>query len=469
MLKRFITILMIAFTINLSAYFVASAQNYLPFPDPATISNPNIPVDYLELLLDPLTKAELDTELHAWRDLVKAKATEIAKEEIATRDKRKEIDSSEQVKNNEAKEARIQSQKDYLLKDLTILREQKNALLERLDAVVRAFELKGGDADEIKKYAKAVSGIKVEVKDTSATWSAITGWLTSKEGGIKLGLHSLKFLVIVLVFWIMAKVAGSIIFKMTEKSAHMSALLKSFLNTMIKRTFIFVGLLIALSTSGVEVGAMLALLGGGAFILGFALQDTLGNFAAGMMLLLYRPFDVGDVVEVGGIFGKVDRVSLVNTTIRTFDNKIVIVPNKQVWGQVITNSTASKIRRVDMVFGISYSDDIEQAHSILARLVDAHPLIRKEPEAVIELHTLGESSVDFICRPWCQTEDYWRVYWDMTKQVKQAFDTCGVSIPFPQRDVHIYQSEPVKPTSDIKSLSTHDSSQKPTDNESAPA
>jgi small conductance mechanosensitive channel len=223
----------------------------------------------------------------------------------------------------------------------------------------------------------------------------------------------------------------------------MSCLLKNFLNRFIQRSIIFIGILVALSNLGVEVSALLALLGGGAFILGFALQDTLGNFASGVMLILYRPFDVHDIVEVGGIHGKVDKVSLVNTTIRTFDNKIVIVPNKQVWGQIITNSTASKIRRVDMVFGISYSDDIDQAQSILQQLVSDHSLIREEPEPIIELHTLGESSVDFVCRPWCKTEDYWRVYWDITKQVKKAFDSSGVSIPFPQRDVHIYQDSPV--------------------------
>ena len=408
---------------------------------PLTTSNPAIPTDYLELMLDPLTKTELEVEVNAWRDLVKAKATQIANREIATRQTSKEIADSDSENTSQQHEQQIQHQKDQLLETLTLLREQKTALLERLDVVVKAYELKGGDSDEIKKYAKAVSGIKVEVKDTSATWSAISGWISSKEGGQKLGLHILQFVSILLVFWLIAKVTGSLIHKMTSQAEHMSALLKSFLNTTFKRLIMFIGLLVALSNLGVEVGAMLALLGGGAFILGFALQDTLGNFAAGLMLLLYRPFDVGDVVEVAGIFGKVDRVSLVNSTIRTFDNKIVIVPNKQVWGQVITNSTASKIRRVDMVFGISYSDDIEQAQTILQSLVDAHPLIRKEPEAVIELNALGESSVDFICRPWCQTEDYWRVYWDITKQVKLAFDASGISIPFPQRDVHLYQAE----------------------------
>jgi small conductance mechanosensitive channel len=173
---------------------------------------------------------------------------------------------------------------------------------------------------------------------------------------------------------------------------------------------------------------------------GFALQDTLGNFAAGLMLLIYRPFDVSDVVDVGGVSGKVDKVSLVSTTIRTFDNKVVLVPNKRVWGEVITNSSASGRRRVDMVFGIGYDDDTEKARTLLERIVNEHELVLKDPEPAIQLHELADSSVNFICRPWTKTADYWTVYWDVTKQVKTEFDANNISIPYPQQDVHIHQA-----------------------------
>ncbi len=219
----------------------------------------------------------------------------------------------------------------------------------------------------------------------------------------------------------------------------MSDLLKHFLNTIVRRIVLFAGFVVALSTMGVNVGALLALIGGGAFILGFALQDTLGNFAAGMMLLFYRPFDVGDAVEVGGIPGKVDHVSLVNTNIRSFDNKVCLVPNKQVWGQVITNLTGADERRADMVFGIGYGDDVDKAKAILEKIVAEHELVLKEPAPTIELNELAESSVNFICRPWAKTADLWRVHWDITKRVKKEFDAAGITIPFPQRDVHIHQ------------------------------
>ena len=180
------------------------------------------------------------------------------------------------------------------------------------------------------------------------------------------------------------------------------------------------------------------MVGGSAFIIGFALQDTLGNFAAGMMLLVYRPFDVGDSVEAGGVSGKVDNVSLVSTTIRTFDNKVVLVPNKQVWGQIITNITGAAERRVDMVFAISHSADVDTAKAILEKVVAGHPLVLKDPAPTIELHELGEWSVKFICRPWAKTPDLDRVYWDITMRVKKELAAGGITVPILQRDVQIH-------------------------------
>ena len=205
------------------------------------------------------------------------------------------------------------------------------------------------------------------------------------------------------------------------------------------RAVMVVGLIVALGTVGINVAALLTVIGGASFIIAFALQDTLSNFAAGIMLLIYRPFDVGDAVEVGGVSGKIDQVSLVSTMIRTFDNKVVLVPNKNVWGQIITNSSSSKERRVDMIFGIGYSDDAEKAEQILAKIVEDHELVFDDPEPTIKLHELADSSVNFICRPWVKTENYWKVHWDVTQRVKAEFDKSGISIPFPHQELHIKQ------------------------------
>jgi small conductance mechanosensitive channel len=200
------------------------------------------------------------------------------------------------------------------------------------------------------------------------------------------------------------------------------------------------GVLIALSQIGVEVGPVLAGLGVAGVVIGFALQNTLSNFASGMLILAYRPFDVGHVISAGGVTGKVERMTLVTTTILTFDNQQLIVPNNKIWGDVITNITVERVRRVDLTFGIGYSDDVDHAERVLREIVDNHEKVLAEPEPTIKLHELGDSSVNFIVRPWALTVDYWDVYWGITREVKRRFDAEGISIPFPQRDVHLIPS-----------------------------
>jgi small conductance mechanosensitive channel len=208
----------------------------------------------------------------------------------------------------------------------------------------------------------------------------------------------------------------------------------------VRNIVVVIGVLIAISQTGISLAPLLAGLGILGFIVGFALQDSLANFASGMLILLYRPFDVGDVVEAGGVSGKVSHMSLVNTTFITFDNKRLIVPNNMIWGSVITNLTAQLTRRVDLVFGISYQDDIERAESVFRDVLNAHELVLDTPEPLIKVHELGDSSVNMIVRPWVKTDDYWDVYWDLMKAIKLALDKEGISIPFPQREVHMIGS-----------------------------
>jgi small conductance mechanosensitive channel len=207
-----------------------------------------------------------------------------------------------------------------------------------------------------------------------------------------------------------------------------------------------VGILVALSQLGFALGPLLAGLGIAGFIVGFALQETLGNFAAGMMILIYRPYDVGDLIEVVGVFGKVSAMSMVSTTILTLDHQTLVIPNGKIWGDVIKNVTAQKVRRVDMVFGVSYSDDIPKTERLLEAILAENPLVLDDPEPMVRLHTLNDSSVDFVVRPWCKTSDYWNVYWAVTREVKMCFDREGVSIPFPQRDVHLYEEKRIAST-----------------------
>ena len=268
-----------------------------------------------------------------------------------------------------------------------------------------------------------------------------TLWASLVESGPGLFLNLLLFLIIVFIFYKLANLAKRLTETALQKpGVQLSQLLKRMVLLIVRNTVLVIGVLIALSQVGISMGPLLAGLGVIGFIIGFALQDTLSNFAAGMLILLYRPFDVKDLVEAGGVSGLVSHMSLVNTTILTLDNQTIIVPNGKIWGDVIKNVTAQKVRRVDLVFGISYTDDILKTEKILQEVVAAHEAVLDEPETMIRLHELGDSSVNFVVRPWVKTDDYWETYWALTRAVKMRFDEEGISIPFPQRDVHLYQT-----------------------------
>lgn len=208
----------------------------------------------------------------------------------------------------------------------------------------------------------------------------------------------------------------------------------------IRRVTIIAGLIVGLAAIGVNTTPLVAIIGAAGFVIAFALQNTLSNFASGLLIMFYKPFDTGDFVETSSVSGKVKSMTLVTTNMMTPDNKLLVVPNNELWGKVITNVTGSNERRVDMVFGIGYNDDIGCAEQVLKDLVTTHPLVLKDPEPVIRVSELGDSSVNLICRPWVKTADYWTVYWELTRAVKERFDEEGISIPFPQQDVHIYNN-----------------------------
>jgi len=263
-------------------------------------------------------------------------------------------------------------------------------------------------------------------------------WL--QDHGLQLLLKALLFVLILLAFKFLAKFAGGLTRRALKSSRlKVSDLLRNFFVTVVSKTVFVFGLLIALETINVDVGPFLAGIGVIGFVVGFALQGTLANFAAGIMILLYRPYDVGNFVDAGGVKGTVDAMTLVSTTIVTPDNQVHVVPNGSIWGSVITNVTARATRRVDMVIGVSYTDDLDHVAQVLERVVTAHEKVLKDPAPVIKVNALADSSVNFIVRPWAKTGDYWTVYWDLTKTIKQAFDKEGINIPFPQRDVHVYR------------------------------
>jgi small conductance mechanosensitive channel len=190
---------------------------------------------------------------------------------------------------------------------------------------------------------------------------------------------------------------------------------------------------------GVETTSMGAVLGAAGFAVGLAMQGTLSNFSAGVMLLVFRPFRVDDFVDVAGTAGTVQEVGIFSTTMSTPDNVRIIVPNSAIYGQTIKNFSANDTRRVDLVMGIGYGDDIALAVQTLERIMDGDARVLKDPAPVVAVHELADSSVNLVVRPWCKKEDYWALRWDLTRAFKEQLEAAGCNIPFPQRDVHLYQ------------------------------
>jgi len=346
---------------------------------------------------------------------------------------------------DKAAEARKQK-KVALLEEVAKLREERTLLLDQFNAVIAALETKTDDQDadtlakirDFRLYALAVGGIDVDVTDATSAWLAVKGWVLSEEGGSRWLLNVATFVGILIAAWIIAGIFSGLIHRAVQRVPGASKLLEAFLIKAARWVVLAVGFIMALSALEVSIGPMLALLGAAGFVVAFALQDSLSNFASGLMILFFRPFDVGDVVDAGGVSGSVEAVDLVSTSIRTFDNKKMVVPNNRVWGDVITNASGVTERRVDLEFGIGYDDDIDQAQAILEEIVNNHPMVLRDPAPTIRMSALADSSVNFIVRPWAKTADYWGVYWDITREVKRRFDAADIGIPFPQRDVHLY-------------------------------
>ncbi len=215
--------------------------------------------------------------------------------------------------------------------------------------------------------------------------------------------------------------------------------LRPFIAGMAYWTLYAVVIVAVLGLVGIQTASLLAVFGAAGLAVGLAMQGTLSNFAAGVMLLLFRPFQVGDYIDAGGTAGSVEAIGLFTTTLNTPDNVKIIIPNSSVFGETIKNYAANETRRNDMVVGISYDDDIGTAISVIGRVLAADARVLKEPQPQIAVAELGDSSVNLVVRPWCKKEDYWVVRFDLMRAMKEQLEAAGCSIPYPQRDVHLFQ------------------------------
>lgn len=388
---------------------------------PAGLDDPSIDIEQLQLRLIPLTLEQLRPLAAAWQE----RAREAAQ---ATVDKSLELRNAEGAEEEALRQERLE------------LLEERGLIFDKFSAVVSSLEAKGGDPAEVavlRTYVSAITRQETSWLTPQEFADSFLSWLASPEGGVQIGFRIAVIAASLFGLFIAARVVRSWARRVFSRVPALSKLLRGFLVMLVYWLTIAFGLMIVLAALGVNITPLFALLGGASFIIAFALQDTLGNLASGLMIMINRPFDEGDFVQVAGLGGTVKRVSVVSTTVTTPDNQVIVIPNSKVWGDVITNVTASETRRIDMIFGISYSDSIEKAQKVLEEVVSGHPLVLKDPAPVIRVSELADSSVNFIVRPWAKTEDYWTVHGELQRAVKEAFDAHGISIPFPQTDMHL--------------------------------
>ena len=239
--------------------------------------------------------------------------------------------------------------------------------------------------------------------------------------------------------WLAKQIKKYVVLMMERRNV--DALLASFSSNIVYVALVAFIVIAALSQLGIQTTSFVAIIGAAGLAIGLALQGSLANFASGVMIIAFRPFKVGDFIEAGGVAGVVEGIQIFSTQMRTGDNKAIIIPNSGITSGNITNYSAKDTRRVDMVFGIGYGDDIKKAKDILMELITDDERILKDPEPLVAVSELGDSSVNFVVRPWVNSADFWGVKFDYTEAVKLRFDKEGISIPFPQQDVHLHKVE----------------------------
>ncbi|PHS39390.1 MAG: mechanosensitive ion channel family protein [Sulfurovum sp.] len=443
-------------TLALTSTTAVYAEETPVKPTAVTTADADVSPEILNLMVRHMSSDELFVEADGWLELLKVSAKKVYDTKILVREKNVEIDAMKALDNNEtAAEERegvqqkltvANEEKSAILEEQIKLRSERKIMVDRLDTVLENINEKigtdetGKELEKVlpyRRYIDTVSGISLEVTDAHSAWTTVSGWIMSEDGGIYWLINILKFLAILFLAMFISSLLSRGAKKALQNTKNSSQLLNEFISNSIHKVVMFIGLLVALAAMDINVAPIMAMVGAAGFVVAFALQGTLSNFASGLMIMFYRPYDIGDVVDVAGIIGTVESMTLVSTSIVTADNRMMIIPNNSIWGDIITNVTHSDTRRVDLVFGIGYDDNIEQAEKVMEQILSEHPLVLKDPAPTIKVSELADSSVNFICRPWVKTADYWTVFWEVTRTVKERFDEEGISIPYPQSDIHV--------------------------------
>lgn len=278
----------------------------------------------------------------------------------------------------------------------------------------------------------------LEIPGIDIDWAQLSEQITSV--GLELAINVMAAILIYFVGRLIANLLAKGLRRLMQRQ-QVDPILESFVCNLVYWALMAFVIIAAISQLGIKTASLIALIGAAGLAVGLAMQGSLANFAAGVLIVMFRPYRVGDWVEAAGIAGSVLQVQILTTLLKTADNKQIIVPNGQIMSSTITNYSANDTRRVDMVVGVSYDDDIDKVRSTIKELVDADERIHKEPPCQIVVAELADSSVNFNVRPWVDTGNYWPVKFELTEAIKKRFDEVGISIPYPQRDLHLIRDE----------------------------
>ncbi|MFC3024947.1 small-conductance mechanosensitive channel MscS [Vibrio zhugei] len=266
--------------------------------------------------------------------------------------------------------------------------------------------------------------------------SYITDWFSNNSDLMfEYSMNIIWAILILFVGNIAVRLVANSVGKLMKKRRMDKAVI-DFVHAIVRYLLFILVLIAALGKLGVQTASVVAVIGAAGLAVALALQGSLSNFAAGVLIVAFRPFKSGDYVEVGGIAGSVSSIQIFQTILNSPDNKMIVVPNSSIIGGPITNYSRHKIRRIDLMIGVSYNADLRQTRKVLKDLLESDDRVLKDPAVTVEVHTLADSSVNFVVRPWVKTEEYWPVYWDMMLRIKETLDENGIEIPFPQMDVH---------------------------------
>jgi small conductance mechanosensitive channel len=359
-------------------------------------------------------------------------------------------EAAEQLEENAEANSELKNQ---LVSNVTELEAERTAIIDRFEIVLDELQRKGGEIQSYQDYIKAVSTLELDLEDTEGLGVRLMGWVTSEEGGIRWATKLAIFTTIVIMSVIISYILSLIISKSLSKFGNTSELFREFVVVLVRRGGVIVGCLIGLTALEVSLGPILALVGGASFVLAFALQSNLANLASGLMLMVYKPFDTGDEIMVGDIWGWVDSITLASTKIKGFKNEMISIPNDTVWSSTIKNLTAGETRKGSITIRSPFNQNIAEVERILAEIGQSHPLVSKASTFVWEY---GEYHVTIFFGFFTKTSDFWTAWGDLHRMIQEQFEQEGIEIALPTQDIRVQSDAnlkdvlPLSPVSPVK-------------------